>query len=267
MRILCLGDVVGTPGREVLERKLPGFREEHAVDFCIVNIENVADGAGINVQSFKAIRDAGADVCTTGDHVYRKADVLKLFRREPDRLLRPLNYPAKAAGRGLTVIDGVAVLNLQGRVFMDPSGDPFEAVDEALNGLDTGTVVVDFHCEATSEKRAMGWYVDGRVSALVGTHTHVPTADEEVLPKGTAYVSDLGMCGPYASVIGRHAPNVLKSMTTKMYAPFDVATDDVRACGVIVDVDDATGRASQLAKVSTFGLGINKNCLCRHCSP
>lgn len=248
MRLLCLGDVVGTPGREVLERRLPGFREEHAIDFCIVNIENIADGAGINKSSYKAIRDAGADVCTTGDHVYRKADVLRLFKREPDRLLRPLNYPAKAAGKGLTVIDGVAVINLQGRVFMEPSGDPFEAVDAALSRLDAEIVVVDFHGEATSEKRAMGWHLDGRASALVGTHTHVPTADEEVLPNGTAYISDLGMCGPYASVIGRNAPNVLKSMTTKMYAPFDVATDDVRACGAIIDVDDATGRATAIKR-------------------
>ncbi len=248
MRILCLGDVVGTPGREVLEQRLPAFREEHSVDFCIVNIENIADGAGINRSSYKAIRDAGADVCTTGDHVYRKADVLKLFKREPDRLLRPLNYPAGAAGKGLTVVDGVAVLNLQGRVFMEPSDDPFAAADAALGKLDAGIVVVDFHGEATSEKRAMGWHLDGRVSALFGTHTHVPTADEEVLPKGTAYISDLGMCGPYASVIGRHAPNVLKSMTTKMYAPFDVATDDVRACGVIIDVDDETGRATAIKR-------------------
>ena len=248
MRILCLGDVVGTPGRALLEKRLPRLREELSVDFCVVNIENVADGAGVDGESFRAIRDAGADVCTTGDHIYRKADVLKLFRRGEERLLRPLNYPQAAAGQGLTVVNGVAVLNLQGRVFMDPSGDPFQVVDDALAQLDAKIIVVDFHCEATSEKRAMGWHLDGRVSALVGTHTHVPTADEEILPNGTAYISDLGMCGPYASVIGRNTKNVLKSMTTKMYARFEVATGDVRACGVLIDVDDATGKATAIER-------------------
>ncbi len=131
---------------------------------------------------------------------------------------------------------------------MDPSGDPFQVIDDTLAQLDTKIIVVDFHCEATSEKRAMGWHLDGRVSAVVGTHTHVPTADEEILPNGTAYISDLCMCGPYASIIGRNTKNVLKSMTTKMYARFEVATGDVRACGVLIDIDDATGKATAIER-------------------
>jgi metallophosphoesterase (TIGR00282 family) len=250
MRILCLGDVVGPPGRELLAKRLPSFLEEQRIDFTVVNVENSVEGSGVNVPSFRALRAAGADVCTTGDHVFKRADVLKLFDREPERILRPLNYPAGAAGRGLTVIDGVAVINLQGRVFMDPSDDPFRVVNEALEGLDTRIVIVDFHAEATSEKRAMAWHLDGRVSILFGTHTHVPTADEEVLPKGTAYVTDLGMCGPYRSVIGRRAENVLKSMTTKMYAPFEVASRDVRGCGIIVEVSPESGRATSIERVT-----------------
>ena len=152
-------------------------------------------------------------------------------------------------GLGVTVVDGVAVVSLIGRVFMAPADDPFRAMDTLLATLGEKIVIVDFHAEATSEKRAMAWHLDGRVSAVVGTHTHVPTADEEVLPGGTAYISDLGMCGPYASVIGRRKESVIKSMTTRMYAPFEVASDDVRACGVLVEVDSATGRATSITRV------------------
>jgi len=256
LKLLCLGDVVGAPGREVLQRRLRAYREEQGIDFVVANGENATDGSGITRASFKSLRSAGVDMCTTGDHVYKRADVLKLLEVEPERVLRPLNYPAAAAGRGVTVLpagqDGVdvAVINLQGRVFMDPSDDPFKAVALALREIDAPVVVVDFHAEATSEKRAMGWFLDGKVSVVVGTHTHVPTADEEVLPRGTAYVTDLGMCGPYGSVIGRNTEAVLKSFTTKMYAPFSVASDDVRACGVLVDVDESTGKARSIERVT-----------------
>jgi len=255
MRILCLGDVVGAPGRALLVERLPAFREQHGVDFTVVNIENVVEGAGVNTASFRAIRVAGADVCTTGDHVYKRADVLKLFEREPERVLRPHNYPAGAAGRGWTVVESssgvrVGVVNLQGRVFMDPSDDPFRAADDALASIDARVIIVDFHGEATSEKRAMGWFLDGRVSIVFGTHTHVPTADEEVFPDGTAYVTDLGMTGAYKSVIGRNAQNVLKTFRTKMYAPFSIATEDVRACGILVDVDEDSGRARTVERVT-----------------
>jgi metallophosphoesterase (TIGR00282 family) len=254
VRLLCLGDVVGAPGRELLTRKLRPFREEHGVDLVIANVENATEGSGVTVPAYKSLRAAGIDVCTTGDHVYRRADVLKLFERHPARILRPLNYPAGAAGHGTTVVqtDGgveVAVINLQGRVFMDPSDDPFRCVTRALESIATKVIVVDFHAEATSEKRAIGWFLDGKVSLVFGTHTHVPTADEEIFPGGTAYVTDLGMCGPYRSIIGRNTENVLKSFTTKMYAPFTVATDDVRACGILVDIDTETGRATSIERV------------------
>jgi metallophosphoesterase (TIGR00282 family) len=187
--------------------------------------------------------------------VYKRADVLKLFEREPDRVLRPLNYPREAAGRGATTVataagTPVGVVNLQGRVFMDPADDPFRVASEAVAALATRVVVVDFHAEATSEKRAMGWHLDGQVSILFGTHTHVPTADEEILPQGTAYVTDVGMCGPYRSIIGRKPDPVLKRFRTRMYAPFDVATEDVRACGVLVDVDEETGKARSIERVT-----------------
>ena len=255
MRILCLGDVVGPPGRQLLGQVLPAYRRDHGVDFVVANIENVVDGSGINMASYRVLRVAGVDVCTTGDHVYKRAEILKLFKREPELILRPLNYPAAAAGRGLTHFETaggitVAVINIQGRVFMDPSGDPFAAMTEALLGIDTPVIVVDFHAEASSEKRAMGWYLDGKVSIVFGTHTHVPTADDEILPGGTAYVTDVGMSGPYRSIIGRDVRNVLKSFTTNMYAPFDVAREDVRACGILVDVDEQTGKATAIERVT-----------------
>jgi metallophosphoesterase (TIGR00282 family) len=255
VRVLCLGDVVGAPGRNVLAQRLPDYRREAGVDFVVCNAENVVDGSGINTASYRVLRAAGVDVCTTGDHVFKRADVLKLFAKEPERVLRPLNFPTGAAGRGLTTLEAadgtpVTVLNLIGRVFMDPSDDPFACADRALEGLDGRVVVVDFHGEATSEKRAMGFWLDGRASVVFGTHTHVPTADEEILPSGTAYITDVGMTGPYRSVIGRRTDRVLKTMTTRMYAPFDLAEEDVRACGVLVDVDAATGRARSIERVT-----------------
>lgn len=255
MRILCLGDVVGAPGRKVLAECLPDLRRAREIDFVVANAENVVDGSGVNSASFRALRSSGVDVCTTGDHVYKRADVLRLFSREKEFILRPFNYPSGAAGLGLTRLETnsgvrVAVINLQGRVFMDPSGDPFEAATRALAMIDEKVVIVDFHAEASSEKRAMGWFLDGKVSVVFGTHTHVPTADEEVFPGGTAYISDVGMCGPYRSIIGRKTEAVLKSFTTKMYAPFDVATGDVRACGILVEVDPGNGRATSIERIT-----------------
>jgi metallophosphoesterase (TIGR00282 family) len=255
LKLLCLGDIVGAPGRGLLAQKLPAYRAAQRIDLVIANVENATEGSGIGAAAYKALRAAGIDVCTTGDHVYKRADVLTLFEREPDRILRPLNYPAGAAGRGLTTVATaggveVAVINLQGRVFMDPSDDPFRTLTEALASLTARVIVVDFHAEATSEKRAMAWFCDGKVSALFGTHTHVPTADEEVLPRGTAYVTDLGMCGAYHSVIGRKTESVLKNFTTKMYAPFSVATRDVRACGVLIEIDEGSGRAKTIERIT-----------------
>ena len=238
---------------EYYERHSTGLRQ------CILDLSGAetADGSGVNVTSYKVVRQAGVDVCTTGDHVYRRSEVLKLFRNEPERVLRPLNYPVAAAGRGLTVLPAsngteIGVINLQGRVFMDPSDDPFAAATAAIAEVKerTRVILVDFHAEATSEKRAMAFFLDGKVSIVFGTHTHVPTADEEILPRGTAYVTDLGMSGPYRSVIGRRADRVIKSMTTKMYAPFDLADEDVRSTGILVDLDEETGFATSIRRVT-----------------
>lgn len=255
IRILCLGDVVGAPGREAVARNLPEFRRARGIDFVVANIENVADGSGITQAAYRVLRHAGVDVCTSGDHVFRRADVLKILEQEPERLLRPINYPSGAAGRGVTTVpvrEGleIAVLNVQGRVFMDPADDPFRTVLEAIERLTTRVIVVDVHAEATSEKRAMGWYLDGRASIVFGTHTHVPTADEEVLPGGTAYITDVGMCGPYRSVIGRRTDYVLKNFTTRMYHPFTVAEGDARACGLLVEVEETTGRAASVERIT-----------------
>lgn len=255
IRILCLGDVVGAPGRELISRRLPDYRRERAIDFVVANAENVADGSGVTNASYRLLRSAGVDVCTTGDHVYRRPDVLKLMEREPDRILRPANYPRGAAGLGISVVPTsagvpVAVLNLQGRVFMDPADDPFRVADESLAPIGAKVIVVDMHAEATSEKRAMGWYLDGRASVVFGTHTHVPTADEEILPKGTAYITDVGMCGPYKSIIGRSVEPVVRTFTTRMYNPFSVATEDARVCGILVEIDETTGRAASVERVT-----------------
>lgn len=250
MKILLLGDVVGAPGREVVAKRLPAFREQHGIDFVVINAENVVDGSGVNRASFRALRTAGADVCTTGDHVFRRAEILKLFKLHPDEVLRPANYPPAAAGLGWCVHGDIAVINLQGRVFLEGADDPFRVIDEILPQIDAPIVLVDFHAEATSEKRAMGFFLDGRVSAVVGTHTHVPTADEEILPQGTAYVTDLGMCGAYRSVIGRRIEPVLYRFRTRMYAPFGIAEEDVRATGVMIEVDVETGKATSIERVT-----------------
>ncbi len=238
----------------MLVRILQDYRKSEKIDFVIGNVENVTEGSGVSQPAFKSLRGAGIDVCTTGDHVYRRADILKLFDRYGDLIIRPLNYPKEAAGEGWTQIETpfglIAVVNLQGRVFMDPSDDPFAAMDVVLPKISAKTIIVDFHAEATSEKRAMAWHLDGRVTALFGTHTHVPTADEEILPQGTAYISDIGMCGAYRSVIGRNAHNVLKVFRTKMYAPFTVARDDVRVCGIVLDIDESTGRARSIDRIA-----------------
>ncbi|MHC4449561.1 MAG: TIGR00282 family metallophosphoesterase [Planctomycetota bacterium] len=249
MKILLLGDVVGAPGREVIAKRLPDYRIQNGIDFVVINAENVVDGSGVNRASFRALRSAGADVCTTGDHVFKRADILKLFKLHPDEILRPANYPARAAGRGWCVHGDVAVINLAGRVFMDPAEDPFRVVEEILEKIEAPIILVDMHAEATSEKRAMGFFLDGRVSAVVGTHTHVPTADEEILPKGTAYVTDLGMSGAYRSVIGRQVEPVIYRFRTRMYSPFAIAEEDVRSTGVVIEVGD-DGKATSIERVT-----------------
>jgi len=249
MRLLCIGDVVGGAGRRVVSSLLPRLVREHGVDLVVANGENLAGGVGVTAATAEEMFAAGVGVVTGGNHTWKHKEALAALDREP-RLVRPYNYPAGAPGRGLTVVETprgpVAVLNLIGRVFMDPVDCPFVAADRALDELGTRAkvVVVDMHCEATSEKRAMGWHLAGRASVVYGTHTHVPTADEEVLAGGTAYVTDLGMTGPYDSVIGTRKEQVLQRFLSMRPVGFDTAKGDLQLRALLVDVDEVTGRAS-----------------------
>ena len=255
IRVLLIGDIVGKPGRTVVKEKLPAFKEAQKVDFVIANGENAAQGSGITENLFREVVNAGVDCVTCGDHVWRRKEILPVLERDK-RCLRPLNYPEEAAGRGYAVYEtrsGVklAVVTLVGRIFMGPAECPFHAVDQALAAVRDEALVrfVEIHAEATSEKMAMAWKLNGRVSCVFGSHTHVPTADERVLSAGTAYISDLGMTGPYESVIGREKESVLFRFETGMHAPFNVATGDVRLCGALVTVDANTGKALSIARV------------------
>lgn len=260
LRILCLGDIVGRPGRKVVEQKLKPLVRERKVDLVIANSENVAAGSGITASLFHKIRAYGVDVVTLGDHVYRKADIVPTLQAS-ERIVRPANISSQAAGRTHTIVTTesgiqVAVFCLLGRIFMNfPADDPFAAADRILRSLPAGVKVsvLDMHAEATSEKVAMGHHLDGRASLIFGTHTHIPTADAKILAGGTAYITDLGMCGPYDSVLGRRKDKVVKHMTTSMPVPFDVATGDVRLCGALAEVDPATGKALAIERIEIIG--------------
>ena len=260
MRILALGDVVGRPGRMILQQKLASLVREQKIDFVVANGENIAAGSGITQNLFHKLRSFGVDVVTLGDHVYKKADIIPMMQSS-ERIIRPANLSVQSAGRTFTVVTTnsgaqVAVFSVLGRIFMNlPADDPFAAVDRVSAQIPSGVKVriCDVHCEATSEKIALGWHMDGRASLVFGTHTHIPTADARVLPNGTAYITDLGMCGPYDSVLGRRKDRVLKYMTTNLPAQFEVATGDVRMCGVMVEVDPATGKASSIERVEIQG--------------
>ena len=248
MRLLFVGDVVGAPGRRILTARLKRLRRDTAADAAIVNGENAAGGAGITPSTAAEIFDAGADVISTGNHVWDKRDVSGLLARDR-RVLRPANYPDGAPGGGVVTIDvcgvRVAVVNLMGRVFMPLVDDPFRAADRILAELAGAApvVVVDFHAEATSEKMAFAWHLDGRVTAIVGTHTHVATADARVLPGGTAYVTDVGMTGPRDSVIGVRKEQALERFMTQRPTTYETAEGDVRLSAVLVTAEAASGRA------------------------
>ena len=259
VRILCIGDVVGRPGRRILAERLGGFGSQRQIDAVIVNGENAAGGSGISAPICEKLFSAGVDVITLGDHSFRKREGLGVIG-QGKQIVRPANFPREAPGKGWVVREvrcgaEIAVINVLGRLFMRTQADcPFHAVDACLKLVDPSVKIriVDMHAEATSEKIAMGWYLDGRVSILFGTHTHVATADERILPGGTAYITDLGMTGAHDSVLGRRKEPVLKVLTTNMPERFEVATGDVRINGVIVEVDSLTGKAS----------GIERICLC-----
>ncbi len=252
IRILAVGDVVGRPGRDVLAHFLPRLREERGLDFVVVNAENAASGSGITPKIYKQLREMGVDVMTMGDHAYKRRESLPLYDSET-RLLRPSNWPQTSPGRGVCVQETargvrVGVIHLQGKVFMNAQGDFFDEADKQLRALKgkADVVVVDMHAEATSEKVALSWFLDGRVSLVFGSHTHVPTADATIRPKGTAYITDCGMTGPYDGVIGRIKEAVLKKMRTNVHEPFTVATGDARLGGAYVEVDEHTGRAHSI---------------------
>jgi hypothetical protein len=262
MRILFLGDVVGRSGRIAISEALPALRERYALDFVVVNGENAAGGFGITEPILLELLDAGADVVTTGNHAFDQREALVFIERQ-DRLLRPLNFPPGTPGRGAGLFKArngadVLAVNAQGRVFMADLDDPFRAVERELEAcrlkVGADAIVIDFHAEATSEKQAMGHFVDGRASALIGTHTHVPTADEQILAKGTAYISDAGMCGDFNSVLGMDKEEPLNRFLTKIpSARFQPSLGEATLCGVAVDVDDATGLARAVAPLRLGG--------------
>ncbi len=255
MNILFIGDVVGKPGRRAVATLVPRLREERGIDFVIANGENSAHGAGLTASTVDALLSSGVDVVTSGDHVWDQKETSEVIEHEP-RLLRPLNYPPPAPGRGSTVVPcagkpGVGVINLMGRVFMRSTDCPFRAAEAEVARMrnQTTVIIVDLHAEATSEKIAMGRFLDGTVSAVIGTHTHVATADEQILPKGTAYISDAGMCGPHDSVLGRDTEAVLRRFLTQMPQKMEVAEGGVALCGVIVEVDENSGRARSIERI------------------
>ena len=256
MRILFIGDIVGKPGRELVRRGLPSLVEQHSIDLVIANAENAAAGFGITREIGDQLLGWGVDVMTTGNHVWDKKEAIDYIGAEP-RLLRPANYPAGVPGNGsylARTADGrsAGVVNVMGRVFMLAIDDPFDVVLKEIAALKARArvVFVDFHAEATSEKIAMGWHLDGKVTAVVGTHTHVQTADERILPKGTAYLTDVGMTGPHDSIIGVEIEPALGRFRNAMPARFETATANPRLNAVIVEADDATGMATDVERIS-----------------
>src|SRR5210317_180454 len=259
LKILFIGDIIGRPGRQLVRDLLPRLVDQHMIDLVIANGENAAAGFGLTPDVVSELFDLGVDVLTTGNHVWDKRDGLVCLDQEP-ALLRPANYPEGAPGRGVGVYEtaaglSVAVVNLEGRVFMNGLDCPFRKADAILDELGTQQriVFVDFHAEATSEKGALGAYLDGRVSAVVGTHTHVQTADERVMPGGTAFISDVGMSGARDSVIGIRKELSVQRFLTQMPVRYEIAKKDPVLCGVVVSIDESTGRAQQIERVMEMG--------------
>ena len=255
MKILFIGDTVGKAGRTIVHDHLKHLQEEYAVDLTILNCENAAAGFGITPKIADELFDWGIDVLTSGNHVWDKKEIMGYLSTNT-RILRPANYPPDNPGRGLVVLktrsgEEAAVLNLQGRVFMPPTDDPFRVADAELARIPKHikVIFVDMHGEATSEKVAMGWYLDGRVSAVVGTHTHIPTADERILPGGTAFQTDVGMAGPFYSVIGVIKEDVIRRFLTSIPEKFETASQDAQLNGVFVDVNSETGKARRIERI------------------
>jgi metallophosphoesterase (TIGR00282 family) len=254
MLIFFIGDIVGAPGRRAVEELLPKVVDHYFIDLVVANGENAAGGIGITPQVAEQLLNNGIDLLTSGNHIWKHKEILP-YLDDTDRLLRPANYPPDTPGRGYTLIETAAgekaaIINLEGRVFMNPLECPFRTVDYILAALppDIKVTLVDMHAEATSEKLAMGWHLDGRVSAVIGTHTHVQTADERILPGGTGYITDAGMTGPVNSVIGMKKEVILERFLSQRPQPFKVATQDIQMQGVLIKVDDR-GRCQEISRL------------------
>ncbi len=253
MRLLFLGDVVGQGGCDFLLKKLPAYKRSNNVDVCIANGENSAQGNGVTPKSIDMILDSGVDFITLGNHTFKRKEIEE-FLDSTSCVVRPYNFPCGVAGKGVGIIDKgryrIAVINMQGTVYSEPLGNPFNEMDNALKEIDgCKIVVVDFHAEATAEKRAMGFYLDGKVTAVLGTHTHVQTADEQLLPKGTAYITDVGMCGPVQSVLGIEPSLTIKKFKTNTPVKFENASGEYFINGVLLDIDEKTGKALSIERV------------------
>ena len=256
MKILFIGDIVGAPGRRIVHERLSDILAQRKIDLCIINCENAASGFGVTPRIAEELFQSGADVLTSGNHIWKRKEIIDYFPGEP-RLLRPANFPLGSPGRGLYIGQakngvGCAVLNLQGRTYMAPIDDPFRTATLELSRIppEVKVIVVDMHAETTSEKTAMGWYLDGKVSAVLGTHTHVATADERVLSGGTAYITDVGMTGPHDSVIGMEKEGILQHFLDAMPSRFIVAEGDIQMNSVLIDVDPSTGHARSIERLN-----------------
>lgn len=261
MKVLFIGDIVGSSGRDIVKALLPKIKERFAIDITIANGENMAGGFGVTPESYQEVMQAGVDIMTGGNHSFDKKEAYTLLQDEP-YLLRPDNYPPEQPGRGYCVYSNskgqkLGVINLMGRTFMDPLDCPFRRASELVEKLKTQTkcIFVDFHAEASSEKMAMGWHLDGKVSAVVGTHTHVQTADERILDQGTAFLTDSGMTGPYDSVIGVKKEIIINRFLYKRGARFEVASGNPWLCGAVIEIDPATGHAVSIQRLRYEGLG------------
>ncbi len=255
MKILFIGDIVGSPGREAIKKLVAPLKQDLQIDIVIANAENASGGSGITSKVAAELFSSGVDVLTSGDHIWKKSEIFELINRE-ERILRPLNFPLGAPGRGAAIFKTkgglkVGVINVNGRVFMEALECPFKTTLAACEELakETKIIIVDIHAEATSEKVALGWYLDGKVSAILGTHTHIQTADEKILPKGTAYLTDAGMTGPYDSVIGRRVEDVLTRFLSSIPVKFEVAQENIQLHGAMVEIDAKTGKAISILRV------------------
>ena len=255
MRILFIGDIVGEPGRRAIKELVPKITKKEKIDFIVANGENTAGGSGITPMLVDELLGYGIDVITSGDHIWKRKEIVDRLSQDA-RILRPANYPRETPGFGSTVVQSkagidVGVINIQGRVFMQAIEDPFRVVKIELDKIKNKArvIIVDVHAEATSEKMALGWFLDGQVSAVIGTHTHVQTADEKILPQGTAFLTDAGMTGPFDSVIGRNKEQILARFMTQMPTKFEMAEGDIQLHGAIIDIDEKTGKADSIKRV------------------